>query len=329
MISALEKPVSLVTGRGEHSYAVEHDWLKPPPDRAWGDTHGLAQDRSGCIYVAHTVGTASMHSDAILVFDENGNFVRGLGRGYRGGAHGLAIHAEADGEYLYVTDVVRCLFAKLTLAGEVVWEKQYPHEVPLYAAVPSAFCPTNFAFLPDGGFLLADGYGSNCVLRYDRRGRFVGVLGRSGAGEGEFSCPHGVTVDPRGPEPVIVVADRGNFRLQLFTLDGRFLRVVKDDEGLRWPCHFDVRGDLLLCPDLEGQVCLLDRAYRVVAHLGDGRARNGAIGSRRWQKRHEFTPGEFIAPHGAIFLRNGDILVAEWVVAGRITRLRHLGRRPS
>jgi hypothetical protein len=90
------------------------------------------------------------------------------------------------------------------------------------------------------------------------------------------------------------------------------------------PCHFDVRGDLMVCADLDSQVCLLDREYAVVAQLGDGMAENGAVGSRRKQSRAEFTPGKFICPHDAIFLQNGDILVAEWLPIGRITLLRHV-----
>ena len=53
-------------------------------------------------------------------------------------------------------------------------------------------------------------------------------------------------------------------------------------------------------------------------------ASNGKVGSRRSQKRPEFTPGEFITPHDAIFLQNGDILVSEWLPIGRITLLRRV-----
>lgn len=315
----------LITGAGAHVFAVEHDWLRPPPDLAWGDTHGLAQDSAGRIYVAHTVGPASLGSEAILVFSEEGEALGGFGAEFRGGAHGLAIRAEPEGEFLYLTDVIRCQVVKLTLEGEVVWRKAYPRAVPGYRAALVPYCPTNVAFAPDGGFFVADGYGADRVLRYDAAGRFLAALGRSGAGEGEFRCPHGVWVDTRGGgEPRLVVADRGNSRLQLFTLDGAFLATVRDALRLRWPCHFHQRGDLLVCPDLDSQVCLLDRDYRVVAQLGDGQSLNGPVGSRRWQARGDFTPGRFIAPHGAIFLRNGDLLVAEWVTVGRITRLRRV-----
>jgi hypothetical protein len=80
----------------------------------------------------------------------------------------------------------------------------------------------------------------------------------------------------------------------------------------------------MVCPDLDSQVCLLDKDYKVIAQLGDGIEENGKRGSRRGQSRAEFTPGKFITPHGAIFLNNGDILVAEWLPIGRITLLRKI-----
>jgi len=321
MTDPAKPSVPLLTGTGQHVYAIEHDWLTPPWDMSWGDTQGLCQDQSGRIYVAHTVGPASMRSDAVLVFDPSGHYLHGFGGEFRGGAHGLACRCEPDGEYLYVTDTIRCQFAKLTLAGEVVWRKAYPHDVPAYVGSPRAFCPTNLAFTPDGDVFLADGYGSHFILRYDRQGNFRMPIGRPGTNDGEFHEPHGLWIDSRGNTPVLVVADRGNSRLQTLTLEGRHLHTVQDSARLQMPCHFHQQGEWLVCPDLVGQVCLLDRDYRVAVPLGDGRAHNGPVGSRRWQTRAEFTPGKFIYPHAAIFLQAGSILVAEWVLTGRLTRL--------
>ena len=74
-------------------------------------------------------------------------------------------------------------FAKLTLKGEPVWEKRAPMASGVYPegedTKPAkrwgrdAFMPTNFAFLPDGGFFLADGYGSYRIHRYDKEGNWV------------------------------------------------------------------------------------------------------------------------------------------------------------
>jgi hypothetical protein len=161
-------------------------------------------------------------------------------------------------------------------------------------------------------------------LHFAQSGKFLGEIGRPGHGDGEFDTPHGLWVDPRGKEPVLLVADRGNRRVQSFTLSGAHIRTIKDEAHLRMPCHFHTRGDLMVCPDLDSQVCILDREHNVIAQLGDGQAANGEVGSRRNQSRREFTPGQFITPHAAIFLRNGSILVAEWLPIGRITLLRRV-----
>jgi len=307
-----------VVGSGEHTYECVHDWLVPPAGLVWGDT----QDANGFIYVAHTVHHSSMRGEAVVVFDAAGKFVRAFGEEFRGGAHGLNLRREGAEEFLYHCDINRCKVVKTTLDGQVVWEHGYPREDPAYAAAPIDFVPTNVAFAPNGDFYVGDGYGSHHLLRFSAAGAFLGEIAKPGHGDGEINNPHGQWVDPRGPEPVLVVADRGNRRVQAFTLDGRHLRTVKDDTRLRMPCHFDVRGDLMVCPDLDSQVCLLDRDYRVVAQLGDGQAINGQVGSRRGQSRSEFTPGKFITPHAAIFLQTGDILVAEWLPIGRLTLLR-------
>jgi hypothetical protein len=121
----------------------------------------------------------------------------------------------------------------------------------------------------------------------------------------------------------LLIGDRRNRRLQTFALnDGRLLKTVKDADRLRLPCHFDSQGDWIVCADLESQVCILDRDYRVVAQLGDSSDPKRSSGQRRSTPRGDFPIGKFIAPHSAIFLKSGDILVAEWLPTGRITLLR-------
>jgi len=311
-----------VVGSGVHSYECVHDWLVPPDGLVWGDTHGLAQDEQGLIYVAHTVNKSSMRGEAIVVYDSSGRFVRAFGEEFRGGAHGLGIRSEQGSEVLYHCDINQCKIVKTTLRGEVLWAHGYPTEDQAYRQRPIDFVTTNVAFLPNGNFYVGDGYGSHHVLRFSSSGKFLDEVGGPGRGDGEFDTPHGLYVDRRGKDAVLVIADRGNRRLQTFDSSGKHLRTVKDDSRLRMPCHFATRGEWMVCPDLDSQVCILDRDYNVVAQLGDGRAANGEVGSRRKQSRAEFTPGQFITPHAAIFLHSGDILVAEWLPIGRLTLLR-------
>jgi len=319
-----------ITGSGEHTYECLHDWLQPPEGLLWGETHALCEDEEGNLYVGHTVHKDSRRGEAIVAYDAQGRFIRAFGSEFRGGAHGLALHREPEGVFLYHSDILHCTTAKLTLGGELVWKRGYPREDREYGARPIAYRPTNIAFSPGGDYFVADGYGSSHVLRYAADGRFLGEVGRrlegkSGrdAPDGALSTPHSLWVDLRGAAPVLAVADRSNHRIQAFGMDGAHRLTVKD-RRLRLPCHCHTRGDWMVCPDLDSQVCILDRDYRIVAQLGDGKPHNGAFGSRRTQSRAQFTPGEFIHPHDAIFLGNGDILVSEWLPIGRITRLRRV-----
>ncbi|MEI8197425.1 MAG: hypothetical protein WCI73_16125, partial [Phycisphaerae bacterium] len=151
--------------------------------------------------------------------------------------------------------------------------------------------------------------------QFDITGKFIRVFGGKGKEPGKLACAHGIAVDTRFSPPRLVVADRGNNRLQYFTLDGKHLGFVTD--GMRQPCHFDIRGKQLLIPDLSSVVTILDEQNHVVAHLGDGHPTN-----LRGRPSSEFIPGKFVHPHMARFLQNGNILVAEWVPQGRITLLR-------
>ncbi len=306
-----------VVGSGEYEYECIHDWGDLPDHIAYGNTHGVAVDSQGRIYIKHTVHESSRSPDSIVVFDENGKFVRSWGAAFKGGAHGLTLVRENGQEYLYLCDTVRHLVVKTTLEGETVWERGCPPETGGYKK-DDEFVPTNVAVAPDGTVFVADGYGRNYIHRFRSDGTYLSTFGGTGARPGHMRTPHGLIVDTRKPEPVLLVADRGNSRLQSFTLEGEHLGFVTEE--LRAPCHFDIRGDVLLIPDLQSRVTLFDRNDKLLTHLGDG---TNYVGIRD-KDRSAFTPGQFVAPHGAAFDAKGNIFVAEWVVVGRVTKLRKL-----
>jgi len=305
-----------IVGTGQYQYEVLHNWLTPPDTIRWGDTHGVAQDKAGRIYIGHTVGEGSPTRDAIAVFDDHGKFITSWGAAFAGGSHGLDLRQEGSEEFIYHCDTNRRLVVKTSLTGQVVWEKGVPTEAGVYAE-NDPYIPTNCAFAPNGDFYVTDGYGSDWITQYTRDGTFIRVFGGKGKEPGKVLNAHGIWVDTRKPTPELVVADRANNRLQFFTLDGQHLRFVTD--GMRQPCHFDIQGDLLLIPDLSSVVTILGKDDRVVAHLGDGHPTN-----LRGRPSSEFIPGKFVHPHGARFLHDGSILVAEWVPQGRVTLLRRM-----
>jgi len=306
----------LVIGGGAHRYEVIHDWGVLPAGLRYGNTHGVCEDRQGQIYIKHTVHAGSQSADALVVFDEKGKFVRSWGAEYKGGAHGLHLSREKDGEFLYLCDCVRGVVAKTSLSGERVWELTAPMAAGVYAS-PSEFKPTNVAIAPDGTVFVADGYGKSFIHIYDAKGEYRRTFGGPGNGPGQLSCPHGLMIDTRRGEPRLLVADRSNRRLQYFTLKGEHVGFVTDE--LRSPCHFHERDGVLLIPDLEARVTLLDRDDKLLVHLGDGQ--NFAL---RDKPREQFVAGQFIAPHSAIFDHAGNIFVVEWVEVGRVTKLRRI-----
>jgi hypothetical protein len=207
---------------------------------------------------------------------------------------------------------------KTDLNGKVLWEAGCPMESGVYASADK-WCPTNAAFGPDGTVFVGDGYGGSFVHAFSKDGKWKKIIARPGQDPGQVACPHGIYVDLRGTnftrEPALVVADRGNRRIQYLSLDGTHLGFVNN--AMRQPCDMKVRGDRMLVPDLDSVVTILDSKNELVVQLCDGNP-----SSLRGASRDQFIPGKFVHPHDAIWLANGDILVAEWVPIGRVTLLR-------
>ncbi|MCC7343104.1 MAG: hypothetical protein IT170_18620 [Bryobacterales bacterium] len=312
-----------ITGSGEYRYEVIHDWGELPANIRYGNTHGVCQDSQGHIYVHHTVNDASESHDTMVVFDDKGKFVKSWGKEFKGGAHGLHIRKEGGTEFLYLCDTRRGIVVKTTLDGEEVFALGYPKESDAYKpdadGKPVKYSPTNLAIAPNGDIYVGDGYGSSYINQYNSKGEFIRTFGGKGSEPGKLNCPHGLMVDTRGPEPLLLVADRTNKRLQYLTLTGQHMRF---ETGVNLPCHFDERQGMLVIPDLGARVTLMDRNNRVLTHLGDDSSSNWS--ELRKQSRDQFIPGKFICPHGACFDRDGNIFVVEWVEVGRVTKLRRV-----
>jgi sugar lactone lactonase YvrE len=312
-----------ILGEGDHKYEVTHDWGELPANIKYGNTHGVCEDSQGHIYVHHTVNAASESHDTMVVYDAKGKFVRSWGKEFIGGAHGLTLNKEGKDEFLYLCDTKRGLMVKATLKGETVFQLEYPKESEAYKPGPDGkppkYSPTNLAIAPNGDIYIGDGYGSSYINQYNKKGEYIRTFGGGKTKkEGDLNCPHGIVMDRRGAEPMLLVADRTNKRLQYFTLDGKFHSFAG---GVKSPCHFDQfkNGDLLI-PDLEARVTLLDKNNQVVLHLGEDTS--GKERELRKMPRESFIPGKFICPHGACFDHKGNIFVVEWVEVGRVSKLR-------
>ena len=332
IITAQKTEAPVTVGDGEFTYLVEHHCVTLPDQYHWQVTHNVAVDQAGNLYVIHEGAAQLEDHPAIFVFDAAGKFIRAFGQQFQGGGHGLEVRQEGSEEFLYVTAYQQVkMFAKLTLDGEVVWERRAPMESERYAngedTNPTGawgrnrFMPTNTAFFDNGEFLVADGYGAWCVHYYDAEANWKSVFGQVGKKDGDFSLPHGIWVDDRGGDAKIVVADRANNRLQWFTTKGEHLHTQGD---YLLPANIDTHGDLMLVPELQARITILDKDNQVVARLGDDANWRAQVLAEEFKMRREpdrWQDGKFLHPHDACFDADGNIFVAEWVATGRITKL--------
>ena len=93
-------------------------------------------------------------------------------------------------------------------------------------------------------FLFPMTHALHCVKTFSDYGQFLYEIGCKGTGDGQLRRPRGLAIDKINN---LVVCDSDNKRLQVFSLDGKFLNSVAE-ETLR-PESVSVlkNGDLLFC----------------------------------------------------------------------------------
>jgi DNA-binding beta-propeller fold protein YncE len=57
---------------------------------------------------------------------------------------------------------------------------------------------------------------------FDGNGKYVNFIGGNGSAPGQMNLPTGVALDQQGR---LVIADKGNQRVDVFTTDGKFVTV--------------------------------------------------------------------------------------------------------
>lgn len=301
-----------IQGKGDFRYEVVEGWAKLPHGMKLGYTHGIVADKEDNIYIFHT-GTPN-----VIKFDLEGNYLSSWGDAYEGGAHGFYLHHGPDGDHFYITDTANQIVAKTTLDGQELLRIGTPDLPEVYDA-DRKFVPTDVAVSPNGDIYIADGYGQSYIHQYSAQGEYI----RSWRGDetnpdGRLKCPHGISVNPRSAEPELYVADRGNHRIQVFTMDGQSKRMFGHD--MLMPCSFYFLGEEMYFPDLHCRVSVFDQNDQLITHLGEDQEAKSREG---WPNvpPSVLTPGVFSSPHGICVNSQGDVFVAEWIEYGRITKL--------
>jgi hypothetical protein len=295
------------------TYEPVADWLEVPAGRAMlGPMHGdIAVSKAGEVYVS--VETPGM---GVQVFSPDGRYLRSLANA-PADLHGFVIRDAGDGEHIYGVSLRGQKFVKLTLAGDVVLEISRD-AIPRKYWTPNRFSTELGVLLsgmdvaPNGDLYVTDGYSSDYVHRFDSHGRYLGTFGGRAAPYG-FNILHKIAMDTRFDPVRIIATDRLNNRVVHLSLAGELLGVVNDELSL--PAALAIDGDNVIVGELNGRVTVLDKAGKVVVHVGTSTAEG--IGTNRVPPGRWRT-GQIIAAHGVATDADGAIYVAEFSTFGRV-----------
>ena len=288
----------------KYSYVPNH-FDKDPGGQSQGPCHGgAALDEAGNVYV--TTDTPR----GITVFSKDGKFLRAVGPTR---VHALEIRKENGTEYIYAARPSDHEVLKLKLNGEQVWKIAASDENQNFPD-KNKFNPCAVTVAPDGSIFVADGYGSNYVLKFDKDRKFVSRFGGPGAEEGKFNTCHGIAFDSRQDKPLLLVCNRNNNRVEYWDLDGIFVKVIQKD--LRMPAAVHIRGNYAVFPELQGRVTILAKDGSIAAQLGDNpkadQRANFGLPPEQW------TEGITNSPHGASLDPDLNVIVSEWSKFGRV-----------
>jgi hypothetical protein len=286
-----------------------------------GPTHGgVVVDKGGNVYTSAKSG--------VFVFNPDGKVIRRfLGDEYSQ-MHDMEIRDEVDGEFIYAARNEAAEGVKFRADdGEIVLKLGYPKESGLNL---EKFAPTAITVAPNGDIILADGYASDHIFKFDKTGKYLMHFGKKGDGLKEFHTAHGMTLDTRYDPPRLLVCDRNHVdvnnvdlkdaprgRLLHYSLDGEYIQEVVT--GLGMPTSAAVQGDFVSVPDLHGRLYILDKENCIMAVLGHNpdldKRRNFNVPQEEW------TEGLFSGTHGSYWDAGGNLYVQDWNVSGRIMKL--------
>ena len=227
-----------LTGVPEIPFTAVPNFLTPPPGEYMGESVAVATNSKDHIFVFHRASPTSK----LWEFDQNGKFVREIGKNYYGFEFAHSVRVDKD-DNIWTVDEGTNMITKFTPEGKVAMViGRRPPAITGPAATRTGpnlpdqkylFCrPTDVAWDPQGNIFISDGYCNNRVVKYTPDGRFMTKVGSEKPGKalGEFNLPHGMQVDQKGN---VWVADRSNFRYQV--LDNN-LKPIKEitNLGVGW-----------------------------------------------------------------------------------------------
>lgn len=265
-------------------YQVVKDWAQLPIGWNLGETSGVSVDKNDNVWVFNR------GPHPVIQFDKNGKFLRAWSEVPITASHGIKVAPDGN---IWLVDVKGHQIMEFTPEGRIRMVLGNVGKQPGTNETPYAFNePTAVSFLPNGDFLITDGYKNSRVAKYNREGIFQFQWGRKGAGDGEFDLVHDSVIDKNG---LIYIADRVNERVQVFDATGKFI-TKWTNIGAAWGLAYSPQEDAIyMCDGVNNRIIKLNLQGEVLGTLSEfGKA-----------------PGKLDFPHHMAVDSTGALYVAE------------------
>ncbi|QXD32760.1 hypothetical protein [Candidatus Pelagisphaera phototrophica] len=299
------------TGSGIMTFDTIPAWgLGPDGKSVLGPTHGsVVIDKTGNIYTSADKG--------VVVFNPDGKVVRSFVDEEHSSLHDMEIREEDGVEYIYGARNKGGVGIKFeAISGKIVLTIGLTNESGLAL---TGLKPTAITVAPNGDIFLSDGYASNIIFKYNKKGEYLSHFGKKGDALRDFHTPHGMTLDTRYDPPRLLICDRNHLpigRLLHYDLDGNFIEEAAT--RLSMPTSVAIQGDYVSVPSLDGRLYILDKNNSVVSVLGY-KADPGE--SLYKVQQEDWVEGIFSGTHGSYWDKDGNLYVQDWNIDGRIMKL--------
>ena len=216
---------------GVHLFDSEWKFLRTIGDKGTGEEImdrpiSVAFTSSGNILVVQVKGLVL--NSRLSVFTERGHYITDISK-----------HVLRPRSVSVRKDV------NLLLCNGCGVEVLSPDGTKLIQTIKAPYCDELpcFAVYHQGMFFVS--YDSlHCVKTFSDEGQFLYEIGCKGTGDGQLRSPQGLVIDELNN---LVVCDTDNKRLQVFSLEGKFLNSVTEDVFRPESVTVAENGDLLFC----------------------------------------------------------------------------------
>jgi hypothetical protein len=297
-----------IIGHGDFRYRVDKKWgIQDPTQFPVNDCHEMILDKKNRIFM-----TTTHPKNNILIYDRGGKILGSWGTDYPG-AHGLTISEEGEEEFLFITDPETHKVCKTTLKGRKLFEINTPREISDYKS-EDQFKPTETAIAPNGDIYVADGYGLDFIIQYDKSGNYIRHFGGKGNKDDNFDCCHGIVFDSRDKNNSLLITSRSENVFKRFTPDGKHIETINLPSC--YICRPVLKNGMLYFAVIvtkdwgtyDGMLAVLDKNNSVISFPGGSKP----VYDNSQLIASVYDQSTFFNPHDVCVDNDEDIYVPQW-----------------